>query len=99
MGALDTRAIAAHCDEIRSTMGILALLQAGGELGNRDMANAVSIVERELNAIAAVAAGRAIALPVMTLADVVASARHRSGDYTSKRAQPDLHAIEGGLSS
>jgi hypothetical protein len=95
MGALDTRTIAAHCDEIRSVMGILALLHAGGELGDRDMANAVSIVERELNAIAAVAAGCAIALPVMTLADVVANARRRSG----ASAKPALHAIEGGLSS
>lgn len=90
MGALENHAIAARCDEVRQTMGILALLHAGGELGDRDMANAVLIIERELTAIVAVASGRAIALPVMTLADVAARA--------TARANP-LSIIQGGLSS
>jgi hypothetical protein len=87
MAGLESGAIAAHCEEIRQVMGIIALLHAGDELGNRDVANAAAIVERELAAIERVASGRATRLPVMSLADVVAAERARRA--------PALRVIDG----
>lgn len=86
--------IADSVAEIRAAIGAVALLQAGGELEMRDVANAVTIIDQELVALEQLAAGapQSCDLPVLTLAEVAARARFR--DFVAR--PPRLRAIQGG---
>ena len=97
MGGFPSKAerIAQHAEIIRETMGQIALIHAGDDLTDADMRNAVTIVERELNAIQMIVAGASVALPILTLGEVAARAKARANP--TPPASP-LRVIEGGLS-
>lgn len=81
--------------EIRAAIGFIALLNAGGELEARDVANAVTIIDQELLAIERLSTGAPLYrdLPLLTLAEVAARASHRAAP-----PRPALRSIQGGKS-
>lgn len=84
--------LADHLDEISAAMGVVAMLNAEGELTHRDMRAAVTCVEKSLSAIGLITgAPRLQVLPLLTLGEVAARARYRA-----EGQRPQLRAIDGG---
>lgn len=85
--------IPAATEEIRTAIGIIALLHAGEQLTAADMKAAVELIDRELLAIErAIAAPTSRDIPILTLAEVAARATHRA-----RPARPALQLVNGGL--
>lgn len=74
--------------DVRQAVGIVALLQAGDELTRADMKAAVNVVDGALDRLVefcrqatAPAPFSATALPILTLAEVAARAKHRAAPH------------------
>jgi hypothetical protein len=101
----DNLKIAELTAEIRTAIGIVALLHSGEQLGADDMRAAVTCIEQDLIAIERLAgcdgrvAGDSVAIPLLTLGEVAARDRYRRSTSVPAASANPLRIIQGGLSS
>ena len=101
----DNLTIAELTAEIRTAIGIVALLHSGEQLGADDMRAAVTCIEQDLIAIERLAGAASqpardtVAIPLLTVGEVAARDRYRRSAPAPAASANPLRIVQGGLSS